>query len=196
MLSNPRLLQISGGLALAAALGLCLLTPVAVSAQTAPTATELRLGLVGRWAGTLGYRDYQSDRLFEIPVKTTMTTPGDGTTLLRQSLFDDGPGKPVWITTVSLDDPAAGTSTSASFRAGNTPEFSNETVRVSTFVDPTHWTLVHSETGDDDDAPADIRVTETLDGDTLLEVTEVRPVGADDTAWRFRNRTRLTRTGD
>ncbi len=177
-------------------ISLILLTPAVALAQQTPTATELRLGLVGRWSGALGYRDYQSDALFEIPVTTTISTPGDGATQVRQSLFDDGPAKPVWITTVSLDDVEGGTSTSASFRAGNMPELSTETVRVATFADPTHWAIVYSETGEDDDAPADIRVTETRDGDTLLEVKEIRPVGAGDDAWRFRNQTRLTRIGD
>jgi hypothetical protein len=181
---------------LAAALFLLILMPVAALAQTPPTASDLRLGLVGPWTGALGYRDYQTDELFEIPVTTTITTPGDGATLVRQSLFDDGPDKPVWITTVSLEDSAAGTSTSATFRAGSTPELSTEAVRVAAFTDPTHWTLISSETGEDDDQPADIRVTETRDGDALLVVKEVRRVGADDTAWRFRNQTRLSRAGD
>ena len=174
----------------------CLALAGPATAQSQPTATDLRLGLVGQWSGALGYRDYQTDQLFEIPVTTTIATPGDGATQVRQSLFDDGPDKPVWITTVSLDDRATGTSTSASFRAGTTPELSTGTVRVAAFTDATRWTLIYSETGEDDDQPADIRVTETRDGDTLLEVKEVRPIGADDTAWRFRNQTRLTRTGD
>ncbi|WP_269515618.1 hypothetical protein [Brevundimonas subvibrioides] len=181
---------------LATALALLVIMPCAALAQGQPTATDLRLGLAGQWSGALGYRDYQTDQLFEIPVTTTITTPGDGATQVRQSLFDDGPDKPVWITTVSLDDRAAGTSTSASFRAGTPPELSTGTVRVAAFTDATRWTLIYSETGEDDDQPADIRVTETRDGDSLLEVKEVRPVGADDTAWRFRNQTRLTRTGD
>lgn len=181
---------------LAIAFVLILLNPGLATAQTSPTATELRLGLAGHWSGALGYRDYQTDRLVEIPVTTTIATPGDGVTQVRQSLFDDGPDKPVWITTVSVDDPATGISTSVSFRAGNTPGLSIGTVRVVVFSDPTHWTVIFAETGEDDDAPAEIRVTETRDGDRLLAVKEVRPVGADDTAWRFRNQTRLTRTRD
>lgn len=175
---------------------LTLLLPAGAEAQTAPSATELRLGLSGQWSGALGYRDYQTDRLFEIPVVTAIETPGDGATLIRRSLFDDGPGKPVWITTVSLDDPVAGTSTSASFRSGRPPELSTETVEVDAFTDAAHWTLIYRQTAEDGDAPADIRITGTRDGDTLLEVKEVRPVGTDDTAWRFRNQTRLTRIGD
>ena len=175
---------------------LALALPGTALAQTPPSPVELRLQLIGRWSGALGYRDYQTDELFEIPVVTTIETPGDGATLIRKSLFNDGPNRPVWITTISLDDAEAATSTSASFRAGRTPELSTEAVEVSAYVDAVHWTLVYRRTGEDDEAPAEIRITETRDGDALVEVKEVRPVGAAEDAWRFRNQTRLTRTGD
>ena len=177
-------------------LSLTIFLPVVAEAQPAQTAIELRLGLIGRWSGGLGYRDYQSDELFEIPVVTTIETPGDGATLIRQSLFNDGPNNPVWITTISLDDAEAATSTSASFRAGKAPDLSTEAVEVGAFVDSTHWTLIYRRVGEDDEAPADIRITETRDGDELTEVKDVRPVGASDDAWRFRNQTRLTRIAD
>ena len=159
----------------------------------APAPTDLRLSLVGRWTGALGYRDYQSDRLFEIPVTTTIEALPDGVTLIRRSLFDDGPDKPVWITTVSLDDRTAATATSAAFRAGRPVEPLVETMNTRDFRDATHWTIVYRTIGIDGDAPAEIRVTETLDGLTLLSVKDVRPVGADDDAWTFRNQTRMTR---
>lgn len=178
------------------ALALLLMLPPVALAQNPPSATELRLGLVGHWTGSLGYRDYQTNALFEIPVTTTITTPGDRATLVRQSLFDDGPDKPVWITTVSLDDAAAGTVAATSLRAGNTLELITEAVHVAAFGDATHWTLIYSRTGEDNDASADIRITETRAGDTLLEVKEVRPAGSGDDAWRFRNQTRLTRASD
>jgi len=179
------------------ALALALIVPTVARAQD-PTlsTTELRRGLAGSWSGALAYRDYQSDRLFEIPVTTTIEVLPDGVTMIRRSLFDDGPAKPVWITTVSLDDPAAGTSTSATFRAGQSPGLSTETVRLSAYRDPDHWTMTCSETAEDDDRPAEIRITGTRDGNSLLEVKEVRPVGAGDDAWRFRNQTRLTPLGD
>lgn len=175
---------------------LLLLAASPALAQTQPSATELRAGLAGHWSGALGYRDYQSDRLFEIPVQTEIEAVPDAVTIIRRSLFDDGPANPVWITTVSLDDPAANTSTSASYRRGQTPDLSTETMRVAEWRDAAHWTIVYAETGEDNDAPADIRVTETRDGDSLMSIKEVRPVGAGEDAWRFRNQTRLTRVGD
>ncbi len=174
------------------------LSTTTAAAQTAgpPDASTLRAGLAGRWTGALGYRDYQSDRLFEIPVVTDIEAVPDGVTLIRRSLFDDGPQNPVWITTVSLDDPTAGTTASASYRRGQSPGVSMETMRVSDFDDADHWTIVYAETAEDDEEPAEIRVTETRNGDDLLAIKEVRPVGADDSAWRVRNQTRLTRIGD
>ncbi len=166
-----------------------------VAAQDAPSATALRAGLAGSWTGALGYRDYQSNELFEIPVTTTIEVVPDGLTSIRRSLFDDGPDKPVWITTVSLDDPAASTVTSASYRAGRPVELSTETVSVASYVDPTHWSIIYARTGQDSDADAEIRVTETRDGGELLEIKEVRPVGSN-AAWAYRNQTRLTRSAD
>lgn len=119
----------------------------------------------------------------------------DGLTQIRRSLFDDGPDKPVWITTVSLDDRAAGTVTSAAYRAGRAVELSVETVTVTAYVDPTHWSIVYGRTGQDGDSMADIRVTATRDGNDLLEIKEVRPAGSSE-AWAYRNQTRLSRTGD
>ena len=169
--------------------------PAAQAPAAASAATLLR-GIAGRWSGALGYRDYQSDRLFEIPVTTTIVQVGDGVTQVRTALFDDGPDKPVWITTTSLLDEAAGTVASASYRAGRPVELTTETIRVAGWIDQTHWTLVYESVARDDDQPAEIRVTETRDGNSLMSVKTVRPVGADDSAWRFRNQTRLTRLGD
>lgn len=182
--------------AFALALTTVVLFAGAANAQETPSATELRMGLTGRWTGALSYRDYQSDRLVDLPVTTTISTPGDGVTLISQSAFDDGPGHVVWITTVSLDDPATGTSRSASFRRGGTPSLSEERLAVADYSAPMRWTLTYSETAEDDDEPAEIRITETRDGDALLSVKEVRPVGGGEADWRFRNQTRLTRTGD
>lgn len=168
--------------------------PAASTAAPAPAA--LRAGLAGRWTGALGYRDYQTDELFELPVATTIVQVADGVTQVRTSLFDDGPNNPVWITGISLHDPATGTVTSVSSRAGRAVVPLTESVRIADWRDDRRWTLVYDSLAEDDDQPAEIRVTETRDGDSLLSVKTVRPVGADETAWRFRNQTRLSRVGD
>ena len=179
-------------LALVAAMALMAGT---ATTQTQPSAAELRAGLAGSWSGALGYRDYQSNELFEIPVTTTITLVADGVTQIRRSLFDDGPDKPVWITTVSLDDPAAGSVTSSSYRAGRAVELTTQAVSVAAYVDPKHWSLIYERIGQDGESEAEIRVTETRDLDELLEIKEVRPVGSN-AEWAYRNQTRLTRVSD
>lgn len=168
------------------------LAAIAPAAWAQPSAVELRRGLEGEWVGALGYRDYQSDELFELPVRTSIEVEEDGLTQVRRSAFDDGPSGTVWIISTSLDQPDENRVTTATFRAGREPELLSETVSIAAYEDAEHWTLVYSRIGEDDDAPAEIRVTETRDGAELLSVKDVRPVGAGDDAWRFRNQTRLT----
>lgn len=171
--------------------------PASVSKSDArPTPTALRMALAGIWKGALGYRDYQTNKLYELPVTTTIIAVPDGVTLVQQSIFDEGAGQqPVWITTTSIDDPKSMTVTSASYRKGDKPVLETETVALELYAGPTDWTLTYSQTGEDDDKPAQIRVTETRKGDTLLSIKEVRP-STGDAPWMFRNQTKLTRTGD
>lgn len=161
-----------------------------------PTPTALRMALAGTWKGALGYRDYQTNKLYELPVTTTIIAVPDGVTLIQRSIFDEGAGQqPVWITTTSIDDPKSMTVASASYRKGNKPELETEAIALERYAGQTDWTISYSQTGEDDDKPAQIRVTETRKGDALLSIKEVRPVNGD-APWTFRNQTKLTRTGD
>ena len=86
---------------------------------TTPTPAALEAGLAGRWQGTLGYRDYETNRLEEIPVQTRLEALPDSATIIRVSTFDDGPRVgDVTITTASLFDAAAGGVTTATLRRG------------------------------------------------------------------------------
>ena len=163
-------------------------TPVTV----VPSIAVLRGGLAGEWRGALGYRDYRSNELFELPVQTRIEAVPDGVTEIRRSVFDEGARRaPVWIVTVSQAEGDRVTSTS--YRAGRAVETQIETATVSRYAGPTDWTIVYSQTGSDDDRPAEIRVTETRSGDSMLSVKEVRPAGDASAPWRFRNQTRLSR---
>ena len=82
---------------------------------------------------------------------------------------------------------------SATLRAGRPAELKQEQASVVRYASPADWQLVYRQSGTDDDKPAEIRVTETLAGDELTSVKEVRPAGDSGAAWAFRNRTRLTR---
>lgn len=159
----------------------------------APTPATIEAGLAGKWHGALGYRDYQSNELFELAVDTDIRALDDSATVIRVSVFDEGPKKaPALITTASLFTPA-GTVTAATLRAGRPVELATDHVTVSAFTDPTHWTMRYEEDGVDGGQPARMRVTETRTGDALLTVKEVLPASATDGVWQFRNQTRLTR---
>lgn len=168
-------------------------TLIATQPAPAPSVGELRQGLAGSWTGALGYRDYQSNRLFELPVATTIAAVPDGETQVRTSRFDEGAGQaPVWITSVSRARPGGEVET-ATFRVGRPVEVQAERTMLTRYISPTRWTIIYSQTGTDDDQPAEIRVTETRDGDDLLSVKDVRPAGDASAEWRFRNQTRLRR---
>lgn len=166
---------------------------VPVAAAGTPAPADLETGLAGNWTGSLGYRDYQSDKLFELALKTEIRTLPDGVTVLRISTFDDGPKTGfVTITTASLHDRAAGTVTSASLRKGRKVETDTETLTVAAYTDPAHWTIRAEQDGEDDDKPALLRITEVRDGDTLTATKEVQPKGSAK-GWQFRNVTKLVR---
>ncbi|GGE17902.1 hypothetical protein GCM10011529_25520 [Polymorphobacter glacialis] len=161
-----------------------------IAAGPVPDAAALHAGLAGRWTGSLGYRDYQTDKMSEIAVKTEIRALPDGVTVLRISEFDDGPRVgAVFITTASLHDSKAGTVSSATLRKGNSVEIETETLAVTAYVDAAHWTIVAEADGSDDDKPARLRVTEVRDGLLLTATKDVQPKGT--ATWAFRNRTLL-----
>ena len=185
-------MKASAGLAFLAATVFC--AGIAV-AQPRPSAQSLRSSLAGEWTGALGYRDYQSNKLIELPVRTWVENVPDGVTQYRRSVFDEGAGRaPVWIASLSQWK-ADGRLTNAILRAGRDPEQFDETAEVTSHSGLDRWVVILRRTGLDDDKPADIRVTETRDGETLLSVKEVRPAGQDSAPWQFRNQTRLQRVG-
>lgn len=129
-------------------------TFLAAQAMPAPSVADLRQGLAGEWSGALGYRDYQSDRLIELPVAVSITAVADGETQVRTSRFDEGRGRaPVWTTTVSRAV-ADGRVESAFFRAGRPVDVQAEQATLARYDGPTRWSIVYAQTGTDDDRPA------------------------------------------
>ena len=166
----------------------------AAAAQALPAPVELERGLAGIWRGVLQYRDYQSDRLLDLPMRSQIQVGPDRVTLTRLSTFDDGPGTGwVYITTVSLFDSAAGSVSSAMFRQGRPVESWTESTQVTHYRDAEHWTLVSLQQGQDNRQPAVIRVTQTRDGASLSSRKDVKTPDAPDSAFVLRNQTRLNR---
>ena len=165
-----------------------------IKADETPKADKLELGLQGAWRGALEYRDYQSGSKFELPMTVQIDVGLDNATITRLSTFDDGPVTGmVYITTVSLFDKTGSRVTNAVFRKGRAVDVWADESVVTTYKDATHWTVVYQHKGIDNEKPAEIRVTQTLNGAELVTLKEVKPVGAADKDYLFRNQVRLVR---
>ncbi len=165
----------------------------ATEAPIIPTPAKLQGAMAGQWTGALGYRDYQTNELFELPVKTEIVAVPDGVTIVRTSSYDDGPQTGlVYITSTSFYEPA-GTVKTTIARKGKPFELLTDQVRVVAYTDPAHWTVVYERTGTDGDSPARVRTTEVRDGDTVLAKKDVLPLAAAKKRWQFRNQLRLVR---
>lgn len=166
----------------------------APAAWAEETPESLLAGLAGEWEGALGYRDYQSNELFELDMRSSIRVEDDGRTLVRVSRYDEGAAPDVFITSASAFG-ADGLYETAGFRAGRQMSVTRELVRLEEARDATHWRIVFSERGEDDDRAADIRVTLIRDGDHTLAVKEVDYLEDPGIAYEFRNQTRLTLVG-
>lgn len=163
-------------------------------AAETPTPWVLQASLAGKWIGALGYRDYQSNKLFELPVVTDIRAVPDKATVIRVSSFDDGPKTGfVHITSVSLYDDGKAAVATTTLRKGRAVATSTDNVVTVRYTDPEHWVVRYESEGTDDDKPALLRTTETRDGDKVLIVKEVMPKGDLAKGWQFRNQTRLAR---
>lgn len=185
---------------LACTLAAAALAAAPAAAQTAPALTlaptlaEARASTAGTWEGQLQYRDYQSGTWEGIPMTVTVTIEGDGNTLTRRAIFDDGPrvGN-VFITSLEMLGPDGTTEYATSFRAGRVPALSKATLSLAAARDAAHWTILAIEEGTDDDRPARIRLTTTRDGASLVTLKEVDFLDEPGEQWLTRNRTVLTR---
>ena len=162
------------------------LSPAALLAATA-----------GQWQGELQYRDYQSNQWQGLPVTVAITSQPDGVTTVRTAAYDDGPKTgTVWITTLITVDPAAGQVAYATARKGRALESGMAALAPSPAArdatrDATHWSLVQTERRRDGNGMAQVRETTVRDGDSMITLKEVDPVGDGKTQWLPRNRTIL-----
>lgn len=165
-----------------------------VKVEEIPRADKLEIGLKGAWRGALEYRDYQSGNKFELPMTAQIEVGLDNATITRVSTFDDGPVTGmVYITTMSLFDKTASKVTNAVFRKSRAVDMWIDDAKVTAYQDASHWTIVYQHVGIDNEKPAEVRITQTLIGDTLITLKEVKPVGAADKDYLFRNQVRLVR---
>lgn len=174
-----------------------LLAMSAAPASAALTVADARRSTLGRWDGKLEYRDYRADRWFGLPVKVEIRDGGDGVTTIRTADYDDGPSTgTVRITTVSMLSADGGKETSATFRKGREVELDTASLVMANARDASHWTLVETVAGKDDDRPATLRYTTVRDGDSIVTVKDVDFTDDQASQWLVRNRTTLRWSGN
>ena len=172
------------------------LTATSAVAQTPPQPTPAKLesGLSGQWTGTLTYRDYQSDKMVDLPMRADYRALDDGATVINIATFDDGPkAGNVIITTVELFNLKTGTVDNVAFRRGRPQDKETDKTSVAAYTDDQHWTLQFDHDGMDGKLKAHIRSIETRDGDTLTIEEDVVPLVGPKKDWKMRNITKLTR---
>jgi hypothetical protein len=157
-----------------------------------PSPADLEAGLAGQWAGTLSYRDYQSDKMVDLPMRSEIRALDDGATVLNIATFDDQSGN-VIITTVELFNRKAGTVDNVAIRLGKPIDRESDKVSLVAYSDAQHWTLQFDHDGMDGKVRAKIRSIETRDGDTLSSEEDFVPLAAKKKDWVMRNVTKLTR---
>ena len=157
----------------------------AVAAAPAQVSDPYVAALTGRWAGTLEYRDYRSDRRVTLPTVLVVKPSSDGLELAYT--YDDGPGKTV--RSVERITIGAGRATyriqngdgtyDATFAADGLRAFSGAA-----------GTVVLNGKGTENDQPVDLRITIVVSAGTFSMLRESRLSGSD---WRFRNQYQFTR---
>jgi hypothetical protein len=184
-----------------AALLSLMLVPIGALAQTpetappTPAAAALESGLAGHWAGTLAYRDYQSDKMVSLPMRSNVVALADGATIIDIATFDDGPKRgDVIITTAYLFNTKAGTVENIALERGRPIDHYTDKAMVVSYTDPTHWIIVYQHEGTDGGKPALIRTSEVRDGEKIARQEDVRAPDSTDKDWRLRNKTILTRS--
>ncbi len=144
----------------------------------------------GDWTGTLEYRDFKTDQPVKLPTRLTIRSSSDGRALTFAYTFDDGPGKQVHETSTLTLFPQARSATISSEGERTATAYSVE--GFDEFTESRGGTLVLTGQGTDNDKPADVRLTVTLDATHLTWRKETRPT--DGTGeFQFRDAYTLTR---
>lgn len=172
----------------AAAVLLALPLHTATAQPDEQQAITIMRSLDGSWQGALQYRDYQTDQRITIPVRADLEPSLLAPVVTRRVEFTD-PGRII----TSLDIATITGDTYTEFNPGDS-ERSDYTITGLRFDDTYDWSLTLTGRALDGGEPADIRITQTLDGKSFTVVKDVRPASDTAAEWQFRNQITLERT--
>jgi hypothetical protein len=147
-------------------------TPTPSAAEPALDRVAFHAAWIGKWSGTLEYRDYSPPHgLVRLPTTLEVQAADDGRALRLDFLYDDGPTKKVRSSDLLRLDAAAGTLDWDSADGESRQRFA--------VVESSPARLVVRRTGEDDDKPAEIRETLEFDGRTIRIVKETAIAGGE-----------------
>ncbi|MEM6747144.1 MAG: hypothetical protein AAF608_06965 [Pseudomonadota bacterium] len=155
--------------------------------ETIAAASGFLTDMEGNWSGALQYRDYQSDKLVEIPV--SVENELHGSLVISKLAFTD-PGQIVHRVSVLSYDGDTGSVFEAYIRDGGAERFeSSYTIEEA----GDGWVITSTREGRDGDSPALVRDVTTFSGNQLVTERTVDPVDDNQDGFLFRNRIVLTR---
>ncbi|MDQ2929316.1 MAG: hypothetical protein M3Y05_00635 [Gemmatimonadota bacterium] len=173
--------------------------PLRIAAQAPAAApSDLNAAFVGDWTGQLEYRDYTTNERTYLPTWLKILESADHRSLVFSYVYDDGPAKTVRERVGFVLDPAARKATLTDRdETSSKVKTSVSTYEVSgldEFRKTGRGVLVLTGAGEDNDKPADVRITITLRRNLYTARKEVRATGSvDDKDYEFRDGYLFTR---
>jgi hypothetical protein len=132
--------------------------------------------MVGRWKGSLEYKDYQDPtRRVTLPTLLDVTPSADSASLKLRFTYDDGPGKTVYGDELFTMDARATTVAWGSAKDEPRQAYAVQALSADS-IGRTFRLLLEGE-GTDDGAAATIRETITVARGELRITKETRPAG-------------------
>ena len=139
---------------------------------------KLHQPLIGKWNGSLEYRDFRSDLRVTLPatLEIVLRNSAEGGELLYQYVFDDGPGKIVRSAALVRIDPAAARYSS---RAPNATKADDYRIAegLTAFAENGEGTMVLLGTGTENDQPVEVRATLSVNPTNYSLLRETRLAG-------------------
>jgi hypothetical protein len=143
--------------------------------------------LLGRWSGTLEYRDFGNDKRVKLPTVLDTSLSADGQGMTFKYVYDDGPGKIVKETETIRVDLAAGTYTVEEDDGGKTVY---KIAKLEGFTDRSGGSLLLSGSGMENKVNVEVRTTIRCTASSLSVLRETRSPGEE---FKFRHQYVFTR---
>lgn len=162
----------------------------AIPVSTA-TGEALYSRFLGRWKGSLEYRDYSTNKRVTLPTLLDVSLSPDRKAMIWQFTYDDGPGKIVKGAERITIQPNANTWTEVEveIKQGNTfSEVGGTQVyqlsNLNSLLQSARAVLLATGVGEESSKPVDVRKTLTVESDRFVLLKETRLQGMP---FQFRN---------